>query len=360
MASVSPSCLLVQGPDTYLLRQIEAEFMDRWVDPGFRDFNVTTMEGLTAAPSVAIASARTPAFGPGGRLVIVRDCPWFVAGGLADELEQEALQELENHPLPPGGHLLLLTSSAMDRRLNLVSSLLGTPEGWFQDWRRIGPSQAPITVVSFDGSEAGEGVHTWLMRTAREKGGRLGDEEASLLVDRVGPDRWVLAQTIEKLALHAQGHAITDVMIDEMCPPGEVNVFEILDAIAAGRVSQAVVVLRRLLVTQHPLQVLAALTTMVRRWLVVRLGTEQRMSDADLAKHVGGKPYMVSKYRDKIRAWTTPQLEQALIVLARTDRDLKSTGGGKLGDEGLMLQMLAEIAPRPRPVARPGPGPRRV
>ena len=349
----APSCLLVQGPDTYQIRKVEEDLLSRLVDPGFRDFNATHMEGLTALPSVAIAAARTPAFGPGNRVVVVRDCPWFTAGGLSEDLEQDALSELVNHPLPPGGHLLLFTSSAIDRRLNLVSALLGSPELWFHDLRFERPVAAPIAVLSLEQGDRADDTHGWLMAEARKRGTRLGDEKADGLIQRLGTDRWQLAQTLEKLDLYAAGQPITDQMIDELCPPGEVNVFELLDALAAGRVPLAIAVLRRLLVTQHALQILAAITTVVRRWLIVRLGTEQRLPDAEIARHVGGKPYMVGKYRDKCRAWPTERLERALHVLARTDRDLKSSGGGKAGEEGHLLQMLAELAPPPRPVARP-------
>jgi DNA polymerase-3 subunit delta len=353
-----PSCLLVQGPDTYQLRRIEEDLVTSLVDPGFRDFNATFLEGLTALPSAAIAAARTPAFGPGARVVIVRDCPWFTAGGLSDDLEQDALSELVNHPLPPGGHLILVTASSIDRRLNLVTALLGTPDQWGQDPTFARPSTAPIAVLTFEHAEGGNETHAWLMAEARRKGTRLGDEEADWLIQRLGTDRWQLSQTLEKLDLYASGQPITEALIDELCPPGEVNVFELLDALAAGRVPVAIAVLRRLLVTQHALQVLAAITTVVRRWLIVRLGTEARTPDAELARHVGGKPFMVAKYRDKCRAWPTDRLELALHVLARTDRDLKSSGGGKAGEEGLLLQMLAQMAPPSRPAARPANRPR--
>ena len=86
--------LVLYGEDTYSLKQAEQELVDRLVDPGFASLNLNVIEGTTTPPSQVVSAALTMPFGPGARVVLVRDCPYFGTGRFEGSDEVEAIAEL--------------------------------------------------------------------------------------------------------------------------------------------------------------------------------------------------------------------------------------------------------------------------
>ncbi|HEY9900328.1 MAG TPA: DNA polymerase III subunit delta [Pantanalinema sp.] len=323
MASPSPVVLL-WGDDTYALKAAEEDLIARIVDPAFASLNLNLLEGPYTAPSQAVAAAGTMPFGPGGRLVIVRDCPYFSAGKFTGDDEVEVLAEAVERGLPPGCHLVLSVPRGIDKRLSQTKAIV---------------AKAEVREFSLGKSWDDRPAIEWLMNEARTDGVKLGNDVAQALVSALGSDRWRLRSELSKLATYAAGAPISLEMVQLLSPPGETDVFAMLQAIADRKPVAAIARLRKLLVTEAALKLLATMATMMRGWLSAKLLAERGMNADAIAQALGAKSsYKIKKDLDQCRAWSSGQLRGALALLLEADVALK-TGSGR-GLEALQLEKL--------------------
>lgn len=319
----TPAILLLWGEDTYSVRAAEEALIAEVVDPGFTAMNLNLLDGVSTAPSQAIASAATLPFGPGGRLVIVRDCPYFSSAKFDGASEISALIDLFDKGLPGGCHLVFSVSRSLDKRLNQTKAALS--KGTVREFPLAKPwDDRPIV--------------DWLMSEARKQGVLLGNDVAQALVSSLGTDRWKLGTELSKLGTYAAGTAITLETLAILASPGETDVFEMLQAVADRKPVTAVTRLRRLLVTEAALKVLATMATMMRSWLQVKILSEQGLSPEAIAQALGAKPSKAKKDLEQCRQWSSKQLQKALGLLLDADTALKSTSGR--ASEALQLERL--------------------
>lgn len=328
MATPSPVTLL-WGEDAYSLKATEDALIAAVVDPGFKAMNLNVLDGPSTPPSQAAAAAATMPFGLGGRLVLVRDCPYFSAGkGSADDVQ--VLVDLIQKGLPPGCHLALSVSGNIDKRLSQTKAIL-----------------EHVTLKEFPGAKPWDSprpVVEWLMGQAREGGIKLGNDLAEDMVASFGSDRWKLANELAKLATYADGQPITPEMLVSVGSPGETDVFAVLAAVGDRDAVAAVTRLRKLLVTEAPLRVLAAMATTLRNWLQIRLRSERGMSATEIAKALGAKSsFKIEKDLEKMRRWNARRLQRALPLLLETDVALK-TGSGRQYEAMQFEKLLVQLA----------------
>lgn len=315
--------LVLYGEDTYSLKQAEQELVDRLVDPGFASLNLNVIEGTTTPPSQVVSAALTMPFGPGARVVLVRDCPYFGTGRFEGSDEVEAIAELADRGLPEGCHLILSVSGSVDRRLSFTKSF----------FTKVAVREFPAAKPWDDGSTV-----DWLMATSRDRHYKLSIDAAHTIVDTLGHDRWKLEAELEKLATYADGQPITMETVRLLGSPGESDVFEVLAAISRREPAKALSRLRTLLVTEPALKVLSTMVTMMRRWLAVKLHAEKGLGQEAIAKALGSKSsYGVQRDLEQCRNWTSRQLQAALERLLETDLALKR---GARGHETFLLEAL--------------------
>lgn len=328
MATPSPVTLL-WGEDSYSLKAAEDTLIAAIVDPGFQSMNLNVLEGPATTPSHVAAAAATMPFGLGGRLVLVRDCPFFSAGKVAPE-EVQGLVDLILKGLPPGCHLVLSVSGSIDKRLNQTKAILGHVEA-----REFGGAKP--------WEERGIAVN-WLMGQAREQGIKLGNDVAEAMVDSLGIDRWKLSNELAKLATYAAGAPITLELLATLGSPGETDVFAVLQAIGDRNAVEAVARMRKLLVTEAALKVLATMATLMRSWLQVRTLAERGMNADAIAKELGARSsYKIKKDLESSRKFNSRQLQAALSLLLETDVALK-TGSGRQYEALQFERLLVRLA----------------
>lgn len=328
MAAPAPFILL-WGDDTYALKAAEEALVARIVDPGFASLNFNLLEGPATAPSQAVAAAGTMPFGPGGRLVIVRDCPYFSAGKFTGDDEVEALADALEKGLPPACHLVFSVPRGIDKRLAQTKAIL---------------AKAEVREFSLGKSWDDRPAIEWLMNEARTDGIKLGNDVAQALVSALGSDRWRLRNELSKLAAYAGGAPIGVEMVALLSPPGETDVFAVLQAIAERKPVEAIARLRKLLVTEAALKLLSTMATMMRGWLQTKLLAERGMNADAIAQALGAKStFKIKKDLEQCRNWSSGQLRRALALLLEADVALK-TGSGR-GKEALQLeQLLVQLA----------------
>lgn len=331
------------GEDAFSIAAEERRLVDSLVEPSWRSVNLTVFDGAAATLTEVLNAARTPPFF-GERLVVVRDCPWFTPaarkkkdaedgeagesgsaaevtrseGGSGDPAAGKVLVEALKEGLPAGCNLLLVVPRTLNKTLGATKALLEAASA----------TPARAIVKEFPGPDPFRPERTvgWVMAHAREVGHGIDREAAELLVGRLGQDKYLLDGELQKLASYAMGRAVRVDDVALLSPPGESDVFKLLDEVAAGRLADAIVHLRRLMVHDHPLKILAAMSTYLRSWHQIQLMTERRMSAEDIGRAIKWHPYRVKKAQEALRRWSSRHLASALEALVEAELALKGSG----------------------------------
>lgn len=168
----------------------------------------------------------------------------------------------------------------------------------------------------------GAELERWLSRRAQRRGASLGPRVASLLRQHGPSSLEALDQELAKLATYAGEEPISVGDLNELLTGAELVVFDLLDALAEGRLSEALRTYRRLLGQGVRAEELSPqLIGLYRRLLVCRLAAEEQVSAAAVQEAHGVR--LFDKLRAQARGWSTAGLEAALERLLALDRQLK-------------------------------------
>ena len=161
----------------------------------------------------------------------------------------------------------------------------------------------------------------WIRRAARKRRVRMRSEAAEALVERFGSDIEALGQALDQLTMSEE--PITgDLIRDRFRNRPEEPIWHFTDALAGGRVDEALRRLHDLLTHLHPLVLLAAIENDLRRRSLASAAPDIQT----LAEWIGSKPdaYPTRKSWQAGRSSSVDSLSRALDAVRRTDATLKT------------------------------------
>ncbi|MEO1076128.1 MAG: DNA polymerase III subunit delta, partial [Bacteroidota bacterium] len=165
------------------------------------------------------------------------------------------------------------------------------------------------------------------------------------------------AQEVEKLAVYLGDRK--RVTPDDVVAAGghtrEFNIFELQKAIGQGDAVRAQTIADQMLRQAanrrgEALMIVAMLTRYVGLLAKAADGQAKRLSDRDLARHIGVSPYFVKEYTFALRTLGLAAIPRTFEALLAADYELK---GGSTRDERLVvLLLLRRILASPAPTRR--------
>lgn len=148
---------------------------------------------------------------------------------------------------------------------------------------------------------------------AKEKKLKLEPAVYEALIELKGNDLRAFDIELDKLGIYAHPEkTITKKMVEEICS-STVDIFNLTDRLMEGNKGKALIELKQLLITKHPLQIIALLHTMLKQWIFMKLNAG-KMSN----KEIGEKLGRMHEYRVKLA------LEKMRNVQLKTLVELKS------------------------------------
>lgn len=115
-----------------------------------------------------------------------------------------------------------------------------------------------------------EDISAWINKEAKKHDITLEKEAVLALIEQVGNNLRELAAELEKLRLLAYPQTVvTKKMVKEICISNE-DLFSFADFLLKGEKARALLEFQRLLDKKHPLEILSALQTMLRKWIVIK------------------------------------------------------------------------------------------
>ena len=187
----------------------------------------------------------------------------------------------------------------------------------------------------------------WLERRARALGCSIAPEDASYMIFLCGNSMTNLAGEMEKAAAHTTTGIIKKYNIDAVCSPVlDAVVFDLTDAITAGKFDRAVTLVGELIAQKNSeVMIFTTITRHIQRLYAAKLCAEARAGDKQLMEMIGSKsPYYARQIQNAARRVPLTWLRHAASICARTDSALKGSAVDRQKQiELALLSMAAEL-----------------
>ncbi|MEN0059977.1 MAG: DNA polymerase III subunit delta, partial [Bdellovibrio sp.] len=170
-------------------------------------------------------------------------------------------------------------------------------------------------------------IPSWIHYIAQSLGLTISNEGIHLLHKLVGHHLTEIEAELKKLGEFAGARRIEKTDVEQVVSRSkEENVFDFTKAIGENDRVKALEHLVHLLDQgQSEIGIVSLVARHVRILLSLKKGMDEGLHGAKLAHYAQVPPYFLEGYLEQVRLWTAKKLEQTLVVLAETDRALKSS-----------------------------------
>ena len=227
-----------------------AELLKHFADPATADLNITRLNAAHASMEQLHSIAMTLPFLAERRVVVV-DNP--LARLTAKPAQEEFIAFLNK--LPPGTVLILVIDDSVKNvpingQWQKVWQVLGEKH-WLRKWATESGGRANVRTYQLPPKNE---MHRWIIAQAEEAGGSFSSDAASRLAEYVGGDTRIASLEINKLLTYVdRARQVEDSDVEKLTPyANPPDIFEMVDALAAGNGRQAQQVFHRLLEKEEP------------------------------------------------------------------------------------------------------------
>jgi DNA polymerase-3 subunit delta len=335
------------GDDDFSIAQAVETLLEAVGPEELRESNVSRLDGAGLTVEAFGAAAMVSPFLADRRLVIVRGL-LATAEGTARRGRRSTKTAAEERETPAARLAPLLAQLPPTTDVVLWDETAAAANPVLTAAKALGPDGATVRTFA---SPRGEQLAAWITRRAEAKGARIEPRAASRLAEVGGASLWGLDSALEKLAIYAGESAITVDDVDLLVPgEREASVFELTDALMARQADRALETLDNLLrAGASAAQLLAAISTHVRRVALAQEFTAQRLPQAEWGAHIGSRSdFYLRKLGDQARRFSSEAVRAFYRMLVETDLALKSGST----DELALAELAARTSLLPAPARR--------
>ncbi|MGI6181614.1 MAG: DNA polymerase III subunit delta [Agathobaculum sp.] len=318
------SLYIFSGEETYLKEYYLNELKKQVVEPAFADFNLIEFEGKGLTPEqLSEAIDSYPAMAE-KKLIIVRDFDLFKPPAAFADVLLEQLSDLPEYVCLVFYYDIL--EGKPDKRTKLYKAL-----------------EKNACFVEFSHLEERELV-AWIERQVRALGCTITPDNAAYMIFLCGNSMTNLSGEIEKAASHSTTGEIQKYNIDSVCSPVlDAVVFDLTDAITAGKFDRAVALVGELIAQKNnEVMIFTTITRHIQRLYAAKLCDTARGGEKVLMEMIGSKsPYYARQIQNAARRVSLEWLRIAASECAKTDTALKSSAADKQKQIELCLLTLA-------------------
>ncbi|CAD5989581.1 hypothetical protein PCC9214_05605 [Planktothrix tepida] len=302
---------LYWGNDDYLIERQVNQLRKSIVHPDWEAFNFFSYPFSADHFKVALNDIRTVPVGTGGRLVILSNCTELKT--INNALLEQFKHILNN--LPTSNHLLFTCLIPLDQRLKFTKLLC---------------QYATVQEFSLIPSWNTQKLTEQVKNAASSMEISLSHAAATLLTSSVGNNTRLLYQELEKLSLVTVDKFIDIHTVETWVSITTTNTFQLAQAICVKDANKATQVFTTLLNHNEPiLKIIAALTSLFRTWLAVKIMIDEGETDSRAIAAVAGvsNPNRVYHLKQEVASISLTRLQHILTqlldleILAKTHED---------------------------------------
>ena len=143
-------------------------------------------------------------------------------------------------------------------------------------------------------------ISAWIKKHAKGKDLSIEEDACNLLIEQIGNDLRQFDIELEKLKLIAYpGDKITKKMVNEIAVSNE-DLFNITEHIMKNQKDRALLEFKKLTDKKHPLEILSAIQTMLRKWIIIKTKSSS-LSAMELSKLTGQHEFVVKQTQTKLK-----------------------------------------------------------
>ncbi|MCL1964501.1 MAG: DNA polymerase III subunit delta [Firmicutes bacterium] len=317
---------LFEGEEEHIKGKALQALRGRLLPEGLEALNESVLQNPSA--DTLIAAAETLPVMAERRLVVVRDSALLSAGKAANEADDsQKLAGYLLHP-PETACIVFYCHKALDGRKKLTQALGKT-----------------AAVVTFDrlGDPA---LARWMQQQLRPLGKTISYENTSFLAFTAGRDLLTLTQELAKLSAYAgDREEIGQADIEAVVTPSlECTVFQLVDALVAGKEAEAFGLLGAMLENgEARVGILAMMARQYRNLLHLKLMAKARVPEAEIQKQLGVPPFAMRRLAAQARAADEETLASRLRLCVDTDYAIKS---GKIREDAALERVMLRLCSR--------------
>ena len=145
-----------------------------------------------------------------------------------------------------------------------------------------------------------EKLELWTKQRAKSKGLLFENGALNLLIEQIGNNLRNIDVELEKLKLMAHPeNIITQKMIEDITISNQ-DLFNITEYLIKNQKDKALLEFKKLCDKKHPLEIITALQTMIRKWIIIKTNPN-KLSHFELGKLIGNKEGYVKATLQKLK-----------------------------------------------------------
>lgn len=143
-------------------------------------------------------------------------------------------------------------------------------------------------------------IVNWINQRAKQKGLKVEQSASELLVEQIGNNLRQFDAELDKLALIAYPEkVVTKKMVEDISISNQ-DLFNITEMIMKNQKDKALLELKKLTDKKHPLEILSAIQTMLRKWIIIKTKSSA-LSAFELSKLTGQHEFVVKQTITKLK-----------------------------------------------------------
>ena len=286
----------------------EIDKLKKGLDKNFLEMSFKTYDNPKFADLTAILRTQPMMF---GKMLVVINCIDYFSKTFEDKEIKEITSALENN----NDNLDIVFLAQLPRN---EGKKLDSRKKFFKLLSKFNAKEFS-TIPTYKTAE----LEDWVKKQAKSKGIKPSPDAVTNLVIQVGNNLRQLDTELDKLKLLAfPSENITADMVKEICISNE-DLFAFSDLLMQNEKDKALLEFHKLLDKKHPLEILATLQTMIRRWIILKAKSGE-LSNYELARLTGQHEFVVQKTLQKLKRTNLQDLVALKQNLTEAEYRIKS------------------------------------
>ena len=272
------------GDEEYSIEQAINE-KKKLLDKNFSAMNFKTYDNPSFTDLISILRTTPMMF---GKMLIVLNCLDYFSKSFEDSQNKQIEEALS------------LVSEDVDI---VFTAILPRNEGKKLDSRRKlfkllskQNAQEFKTIPTYKVDE----ITSWINKYARKIGIKVEQDASLTLIEQIGNNLREFVNELDKLKLAIYPEkTVTKNDVKVNCITNE-DLFNFTDYLMTNKTDLALLEFRKLLQKKHELEIMSALQTMLRKWILIKLN-EKKMSMFEISKLTGMHEFVIQKNMQKMK-----------------------------------------------------------
>ena len=295
------------GEEDFDIEQ-EIEKFKKGLDKNFLEMSFKTFDNPKFPDLISILRTQPMMF---GKMLIVINCLDYFAKTFEDKEFKQIEQAIEDN----NENLDIIFVAQLPRGEN---KKLDSRKKFYKLLSKQNAKEFPV-IPTYKTAE----LENRILKFAKQKDLKLDKNALTAIISQMGNNLRQIDKELDKLKLFVYPkNVVTAETVKEICVSNE-DLFAFSDFLMAGEKDRALLEYRRLLDTKYPLEILAVLQTMLRRWIVLK-AKGQSASPFELSRLTGMHEYVVKLNLQKLKKTNLKDLVRLKQNLTDAEYKIKS------------------------------------